>query len=69
MHVTTCKYFKIYTVCVCLYIYIINMHSTHTFIMYTFFFFWMRLIAINRVALKLALKVLMAMGIPPAGTY
>ncbi len=25
--------FKIYTVCVCIYIYIINIHSTHTYIM------------------------------------
>ncbi len=26
--------FKIYTVCVCIYMYIINEHSTHTYIMY-----------------------------------
>ncbi len=37
--------FKIYTVRVCLYIYIINIHSTHTYILYRQkLLFWMRLI-------------------------
>ncbi len=34
MYIQIC-FFKIYTECVCIYIYIINKHSTHTYIMYT----------------------------------
>ncbi len=38
--------FNIYTVCVCIYMYIINEHSTHTYIMYVKTFI---LDAINRL--------------------
>ncbi len=38
--------FKIYTACVCIYIYIINIHKTHTYIMQTKTFI---LDAINRL--------------------
>ncbi len=41
--------FKIYTECVCIYIYILNKHSTHTYIMQQKLLFWMRLISINRL--------------------
>ncbi len=39
--------FKIYAVCVCLYIYIINIHSTHTHLIYKQkLLFWMRLLTV-----------------------
>ncbi len=35
INVYACKYFQntVYAVCECIYIYIINIHSTHTYIM------------------------------------
>jgi len=47
--VYTCKYFLNIHACVCIYIYKIIVHTTHTYILCKHkLLFWMRLIAINR---------------------
>ncbi len=50
IHLNTCKYFQKYMLYVCLYIYIINIHSTHSYILCKQkLLFWMRLITINHL--------------------
>ncbi len=58
IHVNTCKYFQnTYLMCVYSYIYIINIHSTHTHVLYKQkLLFWMRYITINHLTALISIR-------------